>query len=68
MQSLVNLKAQLAMKVEDLRIATKHREEAAARPMSPSNKAAYERACSWEDLCREREQNARGRVIQAVAA
>ena len=60
----LNLRATLAMRVEDLRIARKHREEAAARPMTPANKGAYKRALAWEATCREREQEARGRVIR----
>ena len=65
MSNLVNLKAQAAMRAEDLRIATKHCEEAAARNHTPSNVAAYQRAQAWEDLCRERAQAANGRVIRA---
>jgi hypothetical protein len=62
---MLDLRATLAMRAEDLRIARKHREEAAARTMSPANKAAYERACRWESCCAEREQAARGAVIRA---
>jgi hypothetical protein len=64
----LTLRADLAKRVEDLRIATKHRVEAAARVMTPANKRAYERALAWEQDRREAEQAARGRVIRHALA
>jgi len=62
--SALDLRATLAMRAEDLRIARKHRVEAGARVMSPANRAAYLGALRWEETCREREQAARGAVIR----
>lgn len=42
-----NLRAQVAMRQEDLRIARKHEQEAAARPATAPNRAAYEGAVRW---------------------
>ncbi len=61
--TLLNLRAVRAMRLEDLRIATKHRETAAARVMSPDNAAAYVRALEWEDNCRQRATAAAAAVI-----
>jgi DnaJ-class molecular chaperone len=63
-----NLKADVAERVEDLRIATKHRRQAAARPMTRANERAYQSALAWERTCSEREQQARARLIQAKLA
>ena len=65
MNDLLNLKATAAMRMEDLRIATKHRVEAGERLGSPVNNAAYERAVAWEDVCRRAADDARSRVIRA---
>lgn len=64
----LNLRAELAMRLEDLRIARKHQEEAAARPYSTTNAAAFKRAVRWTNHCATREQEARGRVIRASLA
>ena len=63
--ALLDLRASAAMRREDLRIASKHREEAGARTMSPANKAAYERALRWEAACREAAEAAGGALIRA---
>jgi hypothetical protein len=63
--SMIDLKATAAMRAEDLRIATKHREESAARVMSPANRRCYEADLAWEQTCRERAEEARAAVIQA---
>lgn len=63
--SLIDLRASAAMRREDLRIATKHREEAAARKMSPANRAAYERALAWEQNRREAAEAAGAALIRA---
>ena len=60
----LELRATLAMRAEDLRIAAKHRAEAGARPMTPANQHAYLGALRWENTCREREQAARGAVVR----
>lgn len=65
---LVSLRATLAMRVEDLRIARKHEAEAAARTMSAANFGAWIRSADWLHDCAEREQEARAAVIRAVAA
>ena len=59
----IEIRAELAKRVEDLRIARKHREEAAARTSTAASIAAYQGACAWENICREREQAARAAVI-----
>lgn len=66
--SLTELRASLAMRVEDARIARKHEAEAAGRIGTPENVAAYNRARRWADTCREREQAARAALTGAVAA
>ena len=66
--NLIDLRAEVAKRVEDLRIATKHREEAGGRMMAAAEKLAYRRAVEWEDLCRTREQRARGILIRATQA
>lgn len=60
---MVNLKATAAMRTEDLRIATKHREIAAARTMTPANRRAYESVLAWEQHCRAEAEAARSKVI-----
>jgi hypothetical protein len=55
------------MRSADLRIASKHRAEAAARTMSAASERAYKGSLRWETSCREREQEARGRLIRAQA-
>lgn len=59
------LRADVAMRSEDTRIAHKHMVEAAARNASPENDAAYERALAWWHVCRIAEHDARGRLIRA---
>jgi hypothetical protein len=66
--SLLDRKATLAMRAEDLRIARKHAEEAGARVMSPENRRAYLRCLDWQAVCLKREQQARGLVILAGMA
>jgi hypothetical protein len=66
--SIVNLRATVAMREEDARIARKHRDEAAARPWSRENQRAYEGARDWANQCGEREAEARGRLIRALEA
>lgn len=61
------LRADVAMRQEDARIARKHMEEAAARPWTPENVAAYEGACAWLDTCRERLRVARVALIGAAS-
>ena len=51
MDTLIAARADLAMKDEDLRIARKHREQAAGRIMTPENERAYHGALAWEDTC-----------------
>lgn len=59
------LRATVAMADEDLRIATKHRIEAAERPANGGpNEDAYKRALRWENHCREASQAAHGRLIR----
>lgn len=55
------------MRREDLRIARKHREEAAARPATTANRLAYVRALRWEADRAEAERVARVAVIAAVS-
>lgn len=64
---LIDLRATAAMRQEDLRLATKHREEAGARVMSPESKRAYDGALTWETTCREAAEAARALVIQVSA-
>lgn len=59
----LDLRATLAMRAEDHRIATKHMREAAARTMSAENRAAYERALRWALRCGERERDARAALL-----
>ena len=65
--SLIDLRAEVAKRAEDLRIATKHRIEAAERIGIEENVSAYKRAMWWENKCRQAEQEARGRLIRATA-
>ena len=65
--NLISLRATLAMRMEDSRIARKHRDEAAARTMSPTNRRAYLRAEAWVARCAERERVARVAVIGSAA-
>jgi hypothetical protein len=53
MKSETELRAIVAMRDEDLRIATKHRIEAAARIATESSTSAYRAALRWEATCRE---------------
>jgi hypothetical protein len=62
--ALLNLKATVAMRDEDLRIATKHRVEAGARLASPGSERAYDGAVTWEDHCRREAENARARLLR----
>ncbi len=64
--SLVTLRAEAAMRAEDLRIARKHRAEAGARLMTRANHVAWLRAVSWEGRCAERARLARVAVIEAI--
>ena len=64
----IELRATLAMRAEDARIARKHRDEAAARPWSAANQRAYESARDWADHCGEREAEARGALIRHTLA
>lgn len=67
-QNLVNLRAEVAMRAEDLRIARKHRIETGARVMGEVSRAVYAGALAWEDTCSTREQAARGVLITASLA
>ena len=62
--SQTDLRATLAMRVEDLRIARKHRAEAGARVMTAASVRAYNGAVEWEAECQRREQAARGALIR----
>lgn len=66
--TLIELRATLAMRVEDHRIATKHRIEAAERVGTPANRLAYARALRWEADRAEAERVARVAVIAKAAA
>jgi hypothetical protein len=65
-RTLIDLRATVAMRSEDLRIATLHREQAGARHMSSANHAAYCRCVRWEDHCREQARQARAALIVAL--
>ena len=60
----IELRAEKAMREGDYRIARKHAEQAAARPMTPANQRSYERAREWETLCLKRFVEARARLIE----
>lgn len=63
---IVNLRAEVAMRAEDHRIARKHEDEAAARPATAENVRAYARAVRWSAHRAEQEREARARLIQFV--
>jgi hypothetical protein len=63
-ENIVKARAEVAMRVEDYRIARKHRCEAASRSMTPESIRAYRRASAWENLCREREESARAALLR----
>lgn len=64
---LTTLRAEVAMRDEDHRIAVKHTEEAAARPKTLENIRAYRRAVRWELRCLERAIVARNNLLRIVA-
>jgi hypothetical protein len=59
----LDLRATLAMRAEDTRIAYKHMVEAAERISTPANDRAYHGALAWWQTCRTREADARAAVI-----
>lgn len=63
---LINLRAEVAERAEDHRIARKHEEEAAARVGTPENVAAWRRACRWTADRAEAEREARSRLIRHI--
>lgn len=67
MSDLIELRATAAIRRENLRIATKHREEAGARKMSGPNKHAYEGALKWESTCRASAERASALLVEAQA-
>ncbi len=66
-ESLLNLRAEAAMRDEDYRIARKHAEEAGTREGTPENIRTWEGAEVWADRCLAARQEAHGRVITAAA-
>ena len=66
--NLIDLRATLAMRAEDTRIARKHRDEAAARTMSAENRRALDGASEWLETCLEAERVARSECIRALGA
>jgi len=60
---LVTLRARVAICREDMRIARKHVDEAAARRSSPENIRAWLSADLWYRHCAEREREARVALI-----
>lgn len=64
---LIDLRATVAMRAEDTRIARQHEEQAAARNMTPANSAAYDLASAWTAACAERERVARVALIGATS-
>jgi hypothetical protein len=64
---LTDLRARVAERDEDLRIARKHREEAAARTMSAENHRAYLSALRWEETCAENRRLAGCALRDAIA-
>ena len=67
-RELIDLRAEVAMRDEDYRIAKKHREEAAERIGTDENVRAYKRAERWARDCYDRACEARGRLIRANIA
>lgn len=65
-RNLIDLRAAVAERLEDRRIATKHMHEAAARTMTPENHAAWKRSVRWWNRCVERERVARRDLIAAT--
>lgn len=64
--NLVDLRAEVARRAEDLRIARKHEAGAAARVGIEENVRAYQRAHRWTQRCAEAERQARSALIRAV--
>lgn len=52
-RELIDLRATMAMRREDLRIARKHEQEAAARVGTSENVNAWKRAVRWTSKCAE---------------
>lgn len=52
-RQVIDARAAVAMRDEDLRIARKHEHEAAARIGTPENHRAYLAARRWTDACAE---------------
>lgn len=65
MTDLTRLRAEVAMRAEDTRIARKHADEAAARIGTDENVRAWKRAERWLRMCAERERQVRVQLIGA---
>jgi len=63
-QSITTLRAEVAERDEDYRIARKHFVQAAERTGTPENQAAYKRALSWMDECKIRRERAHSALIR----
>lgn len=64
-ESFIDLRAEVAKRDEDYRIARKHANEAAARDGTEGNIRAYKGAERWAQTCLKRRQEAHARLIQA---
>ncbi len=62
-RTLVDLRAEVAMRAADSRIAARHMAQAAERIMTPENRRAYLGAERWFHVCKEAERQARKRLI-----
>lgn len=68
MTDLTQLRAEVAMRAEDTRIARKHADEAAARSDTDENVSAWKRAERWLRTCAERERQARVKLIATTSS
>lgn len=64
--NMITLRAEVAKREEDLRIARKHEHEAAERSYSFENQRAWIGAKNWTDECSWQLQQARAALIQAT--